>query len=102
MAQYRAELRGGKPGRCKARPKLAPRDRYEPDTYAHAITRAARGAGVPHWHPNQLRHAFATLVRAAFDLDTAKSVLGHSSPTTTEVYAERDAVKAAEAAKKLG
>lgn len=49
------------------------------------------------WAPNQLRHTAATLIRAKADLDTARTVLGHSSTVITEVYAERDL----EAARKI-
>jgi integrase len=38
----------------KAEPKRAPRDHYDRYSYAHAIARACRKAGVPHWHPHQL------------------------------------------------
>lgn len=47
-----------------------------------------------HWHPNQLRHSAATALRRDFDIDTARVVLGHSSPATTETYAEMDEGKA--------
>jgi len=36
------------------------RDRYDSMVYPRAIMRAAAKAGVPHWHPNQLRHTVAT------------------------------------------
>jgi hypothetical protein len=35
-------------------------------------------------------------------LDVARAVLGHSSPVVTEVYAELDGAKAAEAMEKVG
>ncbi len=44
------------------------------------------------WHPNQLRHTAATLIRKQFGLEAAQLVLGHSSAMITDaVYAERDA-----------
>jgi integrase len=46
---------------------------------------------VPRWHPNQLRHARATSVRAKFGAEAARLVLGHSKLSTTEIYAEADA-----------
>ncbi len=46
------------------------------------------------WHPNQLRHNAATMLRREFGLDTARVILGHSSPAVTEVYAETDRDKA--------
>ena len=48
------------------------------------------------WHPNQLRHTAATLIRARFGLEAAQAVLGHASADMTQVYAERDLAKAAE------
>ena len=42
------------------------------------------------WSPNQLRHNAGTLLRKEFGIDAARVILGHSSPKTTEVYAELD------------
>jgi integrase len=115
----------------KRNPKRAPRDRYTVITYdqavaagcrkAHCLTCAAchrqegenrrdwlarvaqcEGLNALHWHPNQLRHAKATELRRECDLDTARAVLGHRSPQITEVYAEIDVAKAAEAMTKFG
>ena len=44
----------------------------------------------------------ATQLRKEFGLDVARAVLGHSSPAVTEVYAELDLSKAAEAMEKVG
>ncbi|MBQ2849213.1 MAG: site-specific integrase, partial [Thermoguttaceae bacterium] len=44
--------------------------------------------GVPSWSPNQLRHAAATEIREKLGLEVARIVLGHSSTSTTEIYAE--------------
>jgi integrase len=66
---------------------------------------AAQEAGerpIPHWHPNQLRHNAATRLRREFGLDVARAVLGHSSPVVTELYAELDGAKAAEAMERVG
>jgi integrase len=57
---------------------------------------------VPHWAPNQLRHAKATEIRREAGLDAARVVLGHRSPRITEVYAEIDVSKAAEVMERLG
>ena len=40
----------------KKKPKRVPRDHYDRHTYARAIARACQKAGVPHWHPHQLKH----------------------------------------------
>ncbi len=102
----------------KARPKRAPREHYDTRSYYHAVLRgvlkanaAAKRAAVasgtdpieiPAWHPNQLRHNAGTKIRKAFGLDTARATLGHSSATTTEIYAELDHTKAADAMAKIG
>jgi integrase len=55
-----------------------------------------------HWHPNQLRHSFATRVRKHHGLEAAQVLLGHSRADVTQVYAERDQALAAEVAAKIG
>jgi integrase len=55
-----------------------------------------------HWHPNMLRHGAATEVRREYGLEGAQVILGHAHANITEVYAERDAEKARETARKLG
>ena len=47
-------------------------------------------AAVAYWHPNQLRHNFATLARRQYGLEAAQVALGHSRADVTQVYAERD------------
>jgi len=54
------------------------------------------------WHPNQLRHAHATQVRATSGLQAAAAALGHSSMETTLIYAERDYALARSVAVALG
>jgi integrase len=119
-AERRAELRANRKTkvqpsqqtRRKLRPKRVPGERYTTLTYCKAITRgiakanreAERVGGnpIPHWAPNQLRHNAGTRLRREFGLDTARAVLGHSTPVVTEVYAELDGAKAAEAMERVG
>lgn len=54
------------------------------------------------WSPNQLRHTAATEIRAAFGLEAAQVVLGHSNANTTEIYAEVDLEKAKQAMRQVG
>lgn len=55
------------------------------------------------WHPNQLRHNAATLLRREFGLEAAQLILGHASAQITDaVYAERDRAKVVEIMKKIG
>jgi integrase len=88
--------------RRKRRPKRTPQECYTVASYRRAIERGCARAEVPAWHPHQLRHTFATIVRREFGLDAARAVLGHRSPIVTEVYAELDQMKAAEVLRKLG
>jgi integrase len=54
------------------------------------------------WHPNQLRHSFATQVRKQHGLEAAQVLLGHSRADVTQVYAERNRELAAKVAAKIG
>jgi integrase len=55
-----------------------------------------------HWHPNQLRHSYATKVRREHGLEAAQVLLGHSRADVTQVYAERNEALATEVAAKIG
>ena len=75
---------------------------YTTMSYGHAIAKACKKAGVPRWHPHQLRHNAATWLRKEFGLDVARVILGHSSPAVTEVYAEIDREKALAVMERVG
>jgi integrase len=75
---------------------------YVGSVYDRQIAAACKKAGVPHWTPNQLRHAGGTEVRNKFGLDCAQAVLGHSSAKMTEIYAKVSLEKAEKAARELG
>lgn len=84
---------------------------YNRRTYAKAIWRAIMRAQRKwhpplvyplHWHPNQLRHAAGTRIRAHSGLDAAQDVLGHSSREMTERYAKLDESIGWEAIRKIG
>ena len=75
---------------------------YSRHSYCQAIKRACERAGVPAWHPNQLRHNAATELRKAFGIEAARTVLGHGSMAVTEIYAEIDQAKAMEAMREIG
>jgi integrase len=72
------------------------------DSLRQAIHRGCQRAGVPNWHPNQLRHSFATNVRATHGIEAAQVLLGHAKADITEVYAERNERLASDIAKKIG
>ena len=54
------------------------------------------------WHPNQLRHTFATKVRKAHGLEAAQVLLGHARADVTQIYAEKNQDLAATIAAKMG
>ena len=117
---YPSELRS-RERRRQARRGRAYRDRYQTDTYLRAVVRgiaaankarladaASRGldpaqvALVPHWHPHQLRHNAATLLRREHGIEVARIILGHRSAAITEVYAEIDHARAIDVMASIG
>jgi integrase len=88
--------------RKKKSPKRKPGARYGVSTYDRAIARACEAAGVPPWHPNQLRHTHATEVRRLYGLEAAQVSLGHSQANITEIYAERNQALAVKVASEIG
>lgn len=104
VERLQAELRRekkltGKSGSLSKRP---PGERYTSNSYQRAIRKACDRAGVVPWHSNMLRHAAATAIRAAFGLEAAQHVLGHSRADVTQTYAERDLAKAVDAMRRAG
>ena len=88
--------------RRKSKPKLVPTVEYTAHTFAHAVRVAAKKAGVAHWHPNQLRHLYASEVRKYHGLEAAQVLLGHSRADVTQIYAERNEELAGSVAMKIG
>jgi integrase len=88
--------------KSKAKPKRAPGDCYDARAYAHAVAKACKRAGVPPWHPHQLRHNAGTWLRKEFGIEVARIILGHNSPVTTALYAEADREKARSIMAKAG
>jgi integrase len=82
--------------------KRYPGRRYKIQAYYTAVRRAAKRAGVEFWHPNQLRHLFATTVRKTYGLEGAQVALGHARADVTQVYAERDQTLASKVALAVG
>lgn len=101
-ASRKTKVQPSQTDRSSAKPKRLPALVYTPNVISHAVAIAAEKAGVPHWHPYQLRHAFATKTRKAFGLEHAGAALGHTKMSATEVYAERDAALAATVAAEIG
>lgn len=93
--------------RDRSNPNAAkvPGDHYDKHSYRRAVERACAKAGVPYWHPYQLRHLAGTMVRDALGPEHAQAFLGHANIQMTEHYAkisERKAIEAAKAAPTLG
>lgn len=114
---------GNRPGFCRSglagkKAKRRPGEKYTTDSYRRAIHRACDLAYPPgeqlsddalkiwkgkhRWSPNRLRHTRGTEVRKEFGLEAAQVILGHSAANVTEIYAERDAEKAREVARRTG
>lgn len=77
-------------------------DGYTIQKYYTRIRRVCAAQGIPHWHPNQLRHTAEVNVERAFNLDAARAVLRHRDAKTTTRYGIIDLQKAAEVAAKIG
>ena len=117
--------------RQKARGFVKPNERYTTASYDNSIRRVcerldrdARAKAIetgmsveeaetkvffPRWHPNQLRHTFATAVRQKTwgadkkpGVEAAKVLLGHSNLDMTQVYAEDDEELAREVILEIG
>jgi integrase len=86
LAQRKGETRAGWWGR------LTPAQQAEVEAWRKAHR----------WHPNQLRHSFATRVRQEHGLEAAQVLLGHARADVTQVYAERNEQLARAVAVKIG
>jgi integrase len=94
---------GNRPGtNRKTTPRRTAGEKYDRNSYARAVRRAAVAAGVGTWSPHRLRHTFATEVRKSFGLEAVQVCLGHSQAAVSEIYAERDFAKAAHVARQIG
>jgi integrase len=120
---------GNRPGSNRSpNPKRPPGEHYTVDSYRRAIARGCDRA-FPHpsldgrsaenlnprklnelltwqrehrWTPHRLRHNAATRLRQAFGIETARAVLGHRAPSTTEIYAELDHERVRDAIARAG
>jgi integrase len=101
--------------KLRRNPKRTPAECYTSHSYHGAVhrgielanARRAELAGEGNfdplgWHPHQLRHLHATLVRKKFGLEAAQVVLGHARADVTQIYTERDGGLAVEVAAQLG
>jgi integrase len=86
----------------RKKPQRTPGAVYSTLSYGKAIKRACIKAGVEPFAPHRLRHSFATAVRRQFGLEHAQVALGHACASVSEIYAQRDAAKAAAVAVQIG
>jgi len=118
-ARVTPDGQGNEPGTNRTRrPKRSPSERFDTGSYRQAIEYACDRAFPPpdgldesslkqwrrehRWAPNRLRHSFGTTVRREFGLEAAQVTLGHASADISQVYAERDASKAAAVVARIG
>jgi integrase len=81
--------------RVGRKPKRPKRNRYDTDSYRHAIDygieRATKaGFVIPHWHSHQLRHNRGTEIRRKYGIEAAQVALGHARTDVTELYPRPD------------
>jgi integrase len=95
---------GNRPGTNRVEvPARKAGDHYSGAAYRRAIDRACDRAGVPRWHPHQLRHTAGTRIRQQYGLEAAQIILGHSSAQVTDaVYAQRDMDSIVRIVQKIG
>jgi integrase len=82
-----------------------PRDRlftYSSNSLGAAVRKVCRRHDIPLWSPNQVRHAFATRLRSQAGIDVVQVLMGHRHRTTTEIYAQPDAIAAIDAIWRFG
>jgi integrase len=101
-ANRKTKVQPSQVDRSKRHPKRKPGLRYVTGSYAYAIRRACEKAEIEAWSPNRLRHTTATALRSKFGIEASRTVLGHASPATTLIYAERDLQLAASVMQQVG
>jgi integrase len=109
VASYRraieraCEVAFGMPDALRRAPRFDDPDRKE--TQAEKTDRLRQAAQWRHrycWHPNQLRHSRATVIREQFGVEGAQVVLGHSDPRITQIYAQKNFDLAAKIMQQIG
>jgi integrase len=101
-AKRKTKVQASQADRRVTEPKKVPGQRYTTNSYRHAVAVACKRAGVPSWHPNQLRHNAGTNLRKEFGVELARIILGHKTAFTTEIYAETDRDQAMAVMAKIG
>ncbi len=107
---YPSEMRARQAAKATRRRRSAKRRMrpcYDSRSYWRALDYAFRraateGMDVVRWHPNQLRHSRATLLRKKYGVEGSRVSLGHAKVETTEIYAEKDVALAIQIALETG
>jgi len=87
-AARKSKVTPSQKSRRKSNARRLPGERYHPHAYADGIETACKKAGVPHWHPHQLRHMRAAELRQQFGLESVRAPLGHSFASMTDHYSK--------------
>lgn len=80
-------------------PRKQPGEKFTPTSYRQSIQRAAKRAGVEHWHPYQIRHLAATVICDALGIEAVQAMHGHSEKAMRRHYSKMALQQAIEAAK---
>ena len=101
-AQRKTKVQPSQVDRSRRNPKRKAGIRYTTGSYGYTIRRACKKADIEPWSPNRLRHTAATALRSKYGIEASRTVLGHASPDTTLIYAERDLQLAASVMREVG
>ena len=101
--------------KSKSRPKRKKREHYDTASYRRAIAYGIKKYNrqqkslpkeeqqlISHWHPHQLRHQFATVVRKQLGAEAVQIGLGHKSTDLVDLYAEKNLAAAQRIAREIG
>ena len=85
-------------------------DQYTVNSYRKGIGHGIAAANkyrdkkdrIPSWTPHRLRHTAATRIRREFGLEAAQVILGHATADVTQIYAERNELRALQVVRESG
>ncbi|MCZ6792183.1 MAG: site-specific integrase [Planctomycetota bacterium] len=94
---------GNRPGSNREeRPRKTPGEHYTSGTFGQAVADACKKAGVPHWHPHQIRHLAKNALEKKYGIEVARIILGHKTLNTTILYGEVEEEKAKQVVARIG
>lgn len=73
-----------------------------PKRYLAMVSEACAAHGIPHWHPNQIRHSRGTETRKVYGLEGTQAELGHAQIETSQIYAMKNEENARRIARETG